>query len=149
SLFRFGEQIRVIRPVTETWVKFMGMDRLVRDGQKETWLSAPGELYAERRIVGIQGNRLELDMPLTDCFDVRYLKPAAGNVVRCERTGGISQVGIEQLRILSAPQPVEISERHNQAIRMNGVTDGWLRDLLVEDTVNSITIGGGSKQVTI
>jgi hypothetical protein len=149
SVFKFGDQIRVIRPVTGTWVKFMGMDRLVRDGQKETWLSAPGELYAERKIVGIQGNRIELDIPLTDCFDQRYLRPPGGYVVKCERTGGLAQVGIEQLRILSAPQPVEISERHNQAIRLNGVTDGWLRDLLVEDTVNSISIAGGARRVTV
>ena len=149
SSFKFGQQIRVIRPVTDTWVKFMGMDGLVRDGRKETWLSAPGEVYSERTIVGIEGNRLEVDIPLTDCFDARYLRPPGGYVTKCERTGGVSQVGVERLRILSAAQPVEISERHNQAIRMNGVMDGWLRDLVVEDTVNSISIGAGSRRVTV
>jgi len=148
SLFRFWDSIRVVRPVTETWVTFMGMDKLVRDGQKETWLSAPGELYTERRVVGIQGNRLELDLPLTDGFDQRYLTPPGAVIAKCVRTGGISQAGVERLRIVSPPQPVEITERHHQAVRMNSVTDGWLRDLAIEDTVNSISIGG-SRRITV
>ena len=149
SLFRFGDSIRISRPVTAAWVTFMGMDKLVRDGQKETWLSAPGELYTERRIIGIQGNRLELDIPLTDDNDRRYLTPPGGVVAKCARMGGVSQAGVEQLRIVSPPQAVEISERHHRAIQMNGVTDGWLRDLAIEDTVNSISVGASSRRVTV
>jgi len=48
SSFEIGQTILIIRPVTEAWVHFMGMDTLVRDGKKQTWVS--GQTQTERRM---------------------------------------------------------------------------------------------------
>jgi hypothetical protein len=149
AAFKPGDAILIIRPVTATWLKFMGMDGLVRSGRKETWLSENTQLESERTITEIAGNKITLDIPLSDSIDGKYLSPPGGSVVKVSVSGRISQVGVESLRILAPPQSVEISQRHHQAIRMNGVIDGWLRDLNIEDTVNSVTIGGGSKRITV
>jgi hypothetical protein len=144
-----GDIFLINRPVTAAWVKFMGMDTLVRSGKKETWLSTSGELISERTIKTISGTRVTLDIPLSDSLDSKYLNPPGATLVKCELAGRISQSGIENLRLVAPPQSVEISERHYQALRMNGVTDAWLRDLAIEDTVNSVGVGGGAKRITI
>jgi hypothetical protein len=149
AAFRPGDTVLVDRPVTPAWVDFMGMHGLVRNGRKETWLADNGDIECERVVHSVLGKQLKLDLPLTDCFDAKYLSPPGGMVVKCTIEGGISQAGIESLRILAPPQPVEISQRHHQAVRLNGVTDAWLRDLVIEDTVNSVGIGNRAKRITV
>ncbi|HSU53008.1 MAG TPA: hypothetical protein VLT36_02985, partial [Candidatus Dormibacteraeota bacterium] len=85
----------------------------------------------------------------TDSLDARYLKPSSATVAKSANSGGISQVGIENLRIVSPPQEVDITQRHHQAVRMNGVTDGWLRNLTIDDTVNSISLGSTATRITV
>lgn len=147
SQFRPGDLVQIVHPVTRAWVSFMGMDKLVRDGRKETWLS--GDIATVRTIAGVSGNEITFDLPLTDSLDARYLNPPGASLVKCEASGGISQVGIESLKILGRPQSVTISEAHDAAIRLSGVTDAWVRDVTVADTVNSVGIGGGSRRITV
>ena len=144
-----GDTVLIHRPVTSAWVHFMGMDGLTRNGKKEHWLSAPGEITCERVIRGVAGNHLQIEPPLADALDSTFLGPAGATVVKCAITGRISGVGVEQLCIASPPQALEISEGHHQAIRMNGVTDGWLRDLLIVDTMNSVGLGSHTRRVTV
>ncbi len=75
-------------PVTPEWLHLMGMDTLVRNGKKQTWVS--GNFKTERTIVAITGKRLRLDVPLTDSYDAKYLGPDGATVVRVEHTGQIT-----------------------------------------------------------
>jgi len=43
--FRPGDSVLINRPATPTWVKFMGMDTLVRSGKAEHWVS--GEIQSQ------------------------------------------------------------------------------------------------------
>ena len=147
--YQSGDTVQIRRPVTPAWVHFMGMDGLVRSGKKENWLSAPGEITTERVLRSVSGNRLLLEVPLTDCLDLAYLTPAGATVVKCTVSGRLSGVGVEGLRLIAPPQAVEISESHHQAIRLNGVADGWLRDLVIQDTVNSVGLGSHVRRVTV
>jgi hypothetical protein len=107
SGFSPGDAILVRRPVTPLWVQFMGMDKLVRNGRNETWVS--GQILAERSIRQIDGNRITLDIPLSDSFDTAYLSPPGG-AIAVFKSNRISQVGIEHLRIVSPRQPVTITQ---------------------------------------
>ena len=147
--FSPGDTVLVDHPITPAWVRFMSMDTLVRDGRKETWLSASGRIDAERTVKSIARNTLTLDIPLSDSLNAVYLDPPGASVVKCAVSGRICQVGVEHLRIVAPPQVVEIRQPHHQAIRMNGVCDGWLRDLAIEDTVSSVGIGSSSRRVTV
>ncbi|HWY78713.1 MAG TPA: hypothetical protein VN281_24075 [Verrucomicrobiae bacterium] len=149
SDFRPGDTIVIRRPVTEAWINLMGMDTLVRNGRKETWLSDRSEIETERVIREISGNRIGIDIPLTDSFDSRYINPPGASVVKIASPSRISNVGVESLRIVSPPQAVTIDDRHNQAIRLNEVNDGWLRDIAIEDTVNSVSIGASARRITV
>ncbi len=138
SMFNAGDKIRIRRPVTESWVHFMGMDTLVRDGKKQTWIS--GETITDRTILKMEGDKIIVVVPLTDSFDAKYLGPGGASVTKISTSGEISQVGVENLRIVSPPKVVAITERFNKALSMNGASDCWIRNLDIVNTVNSVSI---------
>jgi len=138
SGFAAGDTIQISRPVTAAWLAFMGMDRLVRDGKKQTWIS--GDISAGRVIQKIVKNSLTVDVPLTDSYDAGFTGPTGVTVQKFSIAQEPSQIGIEDLRILSPGQSGTIDETHNRALTINGITDGWARNLEIFNTVNSVSI---------
>lgn len=147
SGFKPGDIILIDRPATPTWVKFMGMDTLVRNGKPEHWVS--GEMHTERTIKSITGKLITLEVPLADSFDARYLNPPGGSVIQCDLRDRPTQIGVEHLRIASPPLSATIDQPLNRALRMDGVSDAWVRDLQVENTHNSFYFGGNTSRITI
>ena len=145
--FHVGDRVLINRPVTPAWIKFMGMDALTRGNKNEHWLS--GELHTERTLLNISSNRITLDVPLADSMDSTYLNPPGGSVVKADFTGRLTQIGLENFRLISPPQPVTIYQPHNQALKMDGVSDSWVRDLAVENTVNSFYFGEHTSRLTM
>jgi hypothetical protein len=133
-----GDTIEIRKPVTDSWIKFMGMDDLVRDDKPQTWIRAGNNLIHERKIAAMSGKTITVDVPLSDSFDRKY---AESIVVKIKPVGRISQIGIEHLRIEAPPQAISHTEKHFTAIRMNA-EDSWLRDLLIEETMNSVGLNG-------
>ena len=140
-----GDTIRISRPVTDAWVNFMGMDQMVRDGKKQTWVT--GDITTDRVITKIEKNKITVDIPLTDSYDATYLQPPGVSVIKITSSGEISQVGIENLRIVAPAQSVTINEGHHRALTMAGIADGWARNIEIFNTVNSISITG--KRITV
>lgn len=133
-----GDTIRISRPVTEAWVHFMGMDTLVRDGKKQTWIT--GDITTERVIKKISKNVITVDYPLTDSYDMKYLGADGVSVTKITTQGGISQTGVENLCIVAPAQSVTINDGLYKALTMSDVTDGWVRNIEVVNTNNSISI---------
>ncbi|MES2371083.1 MAG: hypothetical protein V4557_00795 [Bacteroidota bacterium] len=142
SGLKVGDMIRISRPVSDSWVKFMGMDTLVRDGKKQTWVT--GEISADRVIQKIEKNKITVDVPLNDSYDSQF---GAVTVQKITVAGELSQIGIENFRIVCPAQSVTISEGHHRAFTMDGMSDGWARNIEVVNTVNSISING--KRITV
>ncbi len=80
--FKAGDSVLVQRPVTAAWIRFMGMDTLVRDGKPQTWIKPGSLINTDRVITAIDGTRLTLDVPLSDSFDAAYLNPPGTSVVK-------------------------------------------------------------------
>ena len=144
-----GDRILIQRPVTEAWIRFMGMDTLVRDGKPQTWIK-PGVVHsADRGIKSIIGRRITLDVPLSDSYDAKYLDPPGASIVAYIFPGRIERVGFESMRVVAPAQDVPITEGQYTLLRMNAVSDAWVRDVTVEDTQNTITIGHSVRRVTL
>jgi hypothetical protein len=139
--FRVGDTIEIRRPVTLAWVKFMQMDNLVRDGRPQTWLRTGTATITERRITAISGNKITLDVPLSDSFDSKYLNPPGTAVAKITPPPRVSQAGVEELCIESPPQAISHTESHFTALRING-EDCWVRDVAVAETMNSVGVSG-------
>ena len=139
--FVAGDTIEIRRPVTETWIKFMEMHNLVRDGRPQTWIRAGNTTVTERKIAAISGKKITLEVPLSDSFDSKYLNPPGTSVVKIRPPTRISQAGIEHLRIESPPQAINHTEPHFTALRISG-EDCWVRDVICEETMNSVGVSG-------
>jgi len=145
SGFAVNDTIRITRQVTDEWVKFMGMNELVRDGKKQTWIN--GEITTDRVIRKIEKNKIILDIPLTDSYDAAYTGAAGVAVQKISSTGELSQIGIENFSISSPSQSITIDEAQHRAFTMSGVADAWARNIDIRNTVNSISVTG--KRITV
>jgi hypothetical protein len=139
--FNAGDTVEIRKPVTEVWVRFMGMDDLTRDGRHQTWIRTGNTIGIERRIASISGNKLTLEVPLSDSLDSRYLSPPGTAVVKLKPPPRLTQIGIENLHIESPPQAVNHTQQLYSALRLTG-EDCWARELLIDETMNSVSIGG-------
>ncbi len=144
--FTAGDWIEIKRPVTAAWVKFMEMDNLKRNGRPQTWIPTGSAIYIQRQIAKVSGNKITLEVPLSDSFDARYLSPPGTTVTKIEPPARLKQVGIENLHIESPPQAVNHTQELYTAIRLNG-EDCWIRDLIIDETMNSVSLGG--RRITV
>jgi hypothetical protein len=144
--FRPGDIIQIKKPVTARWIEFMQMHNLVRDGKPQTWIKEGTILITERQIEKISGNTIKLVVPLSDSFDSGFLSQPGFTVVKMAQTEKLRQSGVEDLQIVSPPQPISHSVPHFTALRISG-EDCWARNILIEETMNSVGIGG--KRITL
>jgi hypothetical protein len=148
SAIHAGDTLLIVKPVTPSWVKFMHMDRLVRDGKPQTWVGE--DLKAYRRVAKVEGNAITLDVPLTDDIDAKYLDGKQAPVSRVEITGTISEVGIEDLSLVAAARSIAYREDAEfDGIGMDNAVDSWMSNLHFEDTTNSVRLEKGVERVTI
>jgi hypothetical protein len=147
SAFKVGDRIQIIRPVTPEWLHLMGMDTLVRNGKKQTWVS--GDLKTERTIVAITGKKLVFDVPLTDSYDAKYLAPGGATVIKVEHTGQIAQVGVENFRLIAPARKITLGDKPFNGLQMNSALDGWVRNLRIIDTTEAIVIGKDARRITV
>jgi hypothetical protein len=143
SGFSVNDDVVVQRTVTQAWIHLLGMDTLVRNGVPQTWIPAGTKINTDRRIAAINGNTITLDAPLTDSFDPAFLGNPPGTISKYTFPGRISQAGVEHLQIL-AP----IGTTVYNAVSMNAVKDGWVSDVVGQETQNAFNISNTSKRIT-
>ncbi len=141
SGFAVGDTIEIRRPVTAAWVHFMQMNNLTRDGRPQTWIRTGTSVTTVRTIAALSGTRVTLDVPLSDSFDAEYLDPPGTTVVKVRPPTLLSQVGVEHLCIQAPAMKVSYTEHPYTALRING-EDCWARDIRIEETMNSVALGG-------
>lgn len=147
SGFHSGDTVELKRPSTPEWVHFMGMDTLVRNGKKETWVGA--DLTTERRIIAIKGKELRFDVPLADSYDARYLGANGTTVTKIVHSGQVEQVGIESLRLVAPARKVTLNDKHFNGIQMKSVKDGWIRDVRLLNTTAPVNLDSDTRLVTV
>jgi hypothetical protein len=122
AAFHPGDQVLVLHPLIDAPV---GSDTVIR---------------TDRVIESIEGDRITLDVPLSDALDSRVI---SASLVRYSFPGRITEVGVEGLRIVT---PFEDSPA---ALHIDAIEDGWIRDLEIQDTHNAIAIGPAAKRLTV
>ncbi len=141
--FHSGEAVLIRKPATTEWIHFMGMDTLVRDGKPQTWIKPGTLIRTDRTIQAIAGNRVTLDVPLSDS-----LGPGA-SIVKYKFPGRIRATGIESMRITAPATDVPITGAQFTFVRMDAVSDAWVRDITIDETQNAIVTGPSARRVTI
>lgn len=139
--FAKGDWIEIRKPVTKSWVHFMEMDNLVRDGKPQTWLREGTTIITSRSIAAIDGNRIMLDVPVTDSYDAKFTEHYGTVVAKVAPADLVSQSGVENLHIQAPPMEMSYEQAPYSALRING-RDCWAKNLLIEETMNSVGVNG-------
>lgn len=149
-----GDAIRIRWARTTAWIRFMDMDQLVRKrkGQPDrpqTWMKAGSEMTIHRIVRAIDGNRITLDVPLTDAIAGELLdRPAV--VIKTPHVDRLSQCGIEALQITSPPHRGTLTAGKNVSIVLRGHSeDCWVRDVVMRETLNNVQVAEGCRRITI
>jgi hypothetical protein len=139
--FRVGDTIEIQRPVTETWIRLMGMDNLVRDGKPQTWIGKSRTLIMQRKITAITGNKLYVDVPLADSYDAKYLNPPGTKVLKIKPAVRVTQSGVEDMHVQCPPLESSYGNAPYSGIRVAG-NDCWVKNVFFEETMNTTVFAG-------
>jgi hypothetical protein len=150
-----GDHINISFKRTETWIKFMGMDNIVRkrkdkEDSPRTWMKEDRGAGWSRTIRSISGNRITLDVPITDYINAEFLENKPAMVIKTPAPIGRNQCGIESLQINATPHKGNLKAGKNAGIAINGSChDCWVKDIVFNETINDIRCNAGSKRITI
>ncbi len=144
-----GDKVLVNRPSTKNWIQLLGMDHMGGGITALGWKPGERDVKWDRTITAIEGNTVTLDAPLTTALDTTY---GGGTLAAYHWPGRISQVGVENLRCVSAydaKNPKDEAHRW-MALTMENVSDAWVRRIsfehfagsavMVQETANRITV---------
>jgi hypothetical protein len=149
SKIHAGDTVQIAKPVTAAWLKFMGMDVLERSGKDEKWVGV-SELLTRRRVAGLSGNAVTLEVPLTDDIDAKFLSGTAATVSTVAVSGQIAENGVESLRIVAPARAIALGKDPEfDGIAMKNAVDSWISNVNLEDTTNSIGIDSGTERITV
>ena len=144
-----GDAILIRWLRTAKWIRFMGMDNLVRDGESQTWIRDDSSVSVERTIRSVEGNRLTLDVPLTDAIDAQLLAPSTAVVVKTAPPKRLVQCGIESLRIASPPPSGTLVAKNNLGVSLDNCEDCWVKNVAMHDTLGNVTVSPRSRRITL
>ena len=145
---RAGDALLIRKPVTEAWIKFMGMDGMTRNGKEEHWIGAD-HLDVRRTIAAVAGNAVVLDVPLMDSYDSQFFDGGRAEVSKVTVSGQIAQVGVENLRIVAPKRRIALGDPEFDGLTMADAVDSWVRQVALEETTNGIHINKGTERVTV
>ena len=151
-----GETVMVRRPATTAWVAFMGMTAAdlgtnCSSGPCSWTDIGPEHFQTDRTITAVSGNKITLDVPISDSIDSTYLGIDGGSVEAYTYPGRISQVGIEDFYVVAPAPPNNLvpPTPSYQIVMTYAVINGWARNLTGLDTLESVDIETSGKQITV
>ena len=147
--FHVGDNIIVHRPSTAAWIQTLGMVTFGGGISALGWKPGERDIFSERKILGIDGNTLTLDVPLTTAMDTTY---GGGSVAKLSWPGRIEKVGVENLLLQSEydkNNPKDEAHRW-MAITLENVMDAWVRQVVFQHFAGSaVAVLASAKRVTV
>lgn len=151
SGFAVGDMIRIDRPSTANWIEDIGMDD-PPDGDP-AWEPGSMNIRYHRTITRIEGNRIFIDAPLANSFELQY---GGGTIREYTWSGAIQNIGVENLRG-DSDFDSPIDENHawefiaiGEGQNSNRAENVWVRDIEVAHFGDSAVVANpSSKWVTV
>ena len=142
------DDVVVQRPFSPQFLALIGMDRVQSrraDAGAVTWRVGSG-LQFERRITAIEGNRITVDVPLTNALEHDL---AEATITRFSFPQRTLRIGVERLASKADFDP-ESDLGDGMFIEMNGVANAWVREVQTESYESGlISLEETSKWVTV
>ena len=125
---KVGDNVLVKRPSTKKWISVLGTETFGGGISALGWKPGERDIFWDRKIIGIDGNTVTLDAPLTTALDTTY---GGATLALYNWSGRISNIGVENLSCVSTydtSNPKDEAHRW-MAITMENVMDGWVRQV--------------------
>jgi hypothetical protein len=127
SSFQVGDSVLIFRPGTDNWIHDLKMDQIANpDGTTVQWTGSSYNLYWERVITAIDGNKVFLDNPVVMQMETNY---GGGYLIHYTYKGRIWNCGIENLRMESSFTSATDEAHGWNAINISRVVNGWVRNV--------------------
>lgn len=145
-----GDHVFVTRPSSEEWIVAMGMSKIWNAKKApRVWKAGELDIFWDRQIKSIQGTTVILDAPLS-----MDLVPdgTGGMLARYVWPGRISQIGIENLQLMSAYDKERPKDEDHawMGITMEHVRDAWVRGVTFRHFVGSaVSVWESASRVTV
>ena len=153
AAFHVGDAVQVRRPSTEKWINDIGMfqfpGRPDSGDFRFSWRPGQFDLFWNRTVTAIEGDKVTLDAPLTSVLDAAETSPILSTY---QWPGILRQSGVENLRCDSEydlKNPLD--EEHSWiAIGMENAQDCWVRQVTATHFCSSLaSLLETSRRITV
>lgn len=146
---KIGDNILIQRPSTKEWIEEIETDHFGGGITSLGWKPSEQDIYWDRTITSVNGNKITFDAPLTTALDQKY---GGGFIIPYTWNGRISNIGIENLSCISEydlNNPKD--EAHAwMAITMENVSDAWVRNIIFKHFAGSaVAVLESAKRITV
>lgn len=146
-----GDRVLVRRGSTLEWIDLLGMNTFGgwRPENRLHWQPGSRDVVWDRVITAVDGRRVTLDAPITTAIDRAY---GGGSVVGYDFPGRISDVGVENLGLVSAHDPARPKDEDHAwiGISLDKVENAWVRRVSARHFVSYVVnVEADSRAVTV
>lgn len=143
SELKVGDGVMVVRPSTSDWIKTLGMDQLANP-----WKAGDRDLSWERVIVGIEGQTVFLNAPITTALESRF---GGGTLRKYTWRERVENCGVESIRGVSDKDGTPTDENHGWIfIGVQRATDCWVRNVAAQHFgYASVAITDNSRSISV
>lgn len=146
---RNGDKIFIHRPSTAEWIAKLKTEHFGGGLTAIGWKPGGQDIYWDRTVVSVDGNKITFDAPITTALDKNY---GGGFVIPYEWNGRIENVGVENLSLTSEYDVNNLKdEAHSwMAVTMENVQDAWVRNIIFRHFAGSaVYVLETAKRVTV
>ena len=143
------DRIIVVRPSTQEWIDVLGTGHFGGGITALGWKPGEHNIYWDRTVVSVNGNRITFDAPITTALDKRF---GGGYIIPYSWEGRITNVGVENIQFVSEydiHNPKD--EAHSwMAITIDRAADVWVRNMTFKHLAGSaVFVLETSKRITV
>jgi len=148
--FEVNDKVIVRRIATDNWIHDIGMDNIqdLREGSKN-WDAKGFDLNFERIVTNVdkQTGTITLNAPIVMPMDIKY---GGGLIMPYSFNGRISEVGVENLRMISTYTNDKDEEHGWCAVKISAAENCWVQNVVsLHFGDNCVNIMSSSKNNTV
>jgi Family of unknown function (DUF6298) len=145
-----GSSLIIRRPSTKEWIATLGTDIFGGGISALGWKPGDRDLFFDRQITKIEGDKVTIDAPLTTAIDSVY----GGGFVSFffKRVWRINNCGIENIKLISSFDKTNAKDEDHRwnAINVENAEDCWIRQINFENFAGSaVSVLETSKRITV
>ncbi len=144
-----SQYIIIRRPSTANWIQQLGTDHFGGGITALGWKPGERDLFIDRRITKIEGNRVFIDAPIPTALDSSF---GGASIYFYNNNGRISNSGVENIKLVSTYNKANSKDEDHRwnAIDIENAEDCWVRQITFQHFAGSaVNIAETSKRITV